>query len=98
MVLGRIDLVAGPRFIAEVHMSTTHTHTHTHTHTLYLQVIIHTYICGPTLPCQVLAYGYKSAVVRSNISALWTASAAASSRVKFRQRLNASEANFKKKN
>ena len=46
---------------------------------------------------KVLAYGYKSAVVRSNISALWTASAAASSRVKFRQRLNASEANFSKK-
>ena len=54
VTVGRIELVAGPRFLAEV-----------------------------------VAYVYKSALFRSNFSALWAASASAASRVRFRHRLDA---------
>jgi len=62
VAVGRIDLVAGPRFISEV-----------------------------------VAYIYKSSVFRSNFAALWAASSVASSRVKFRKRVDATAMSYRYK-
>ena len=54
-------------------------------------------VACPRIISEVVAYVYKSQVFRSNFSALWAASSAASSRVKFRHRLDAKAMSYRYK-
>ena len=54
-------------------------------------------VACPRIISEVMAYVYKSAVFRSNFAALWAASSAASSSVKWRQRLDSEAMSYRYK-